>query len=106
MTEATDHPLSPVGPPPPEAGLPRRYRVRIAVLLGGVVLALFALSTLARTINTLRQLDVVEAERDRWQRSREVLRALEVREGHVAADLGSGSGYFALKLGAAVGPQG
>ena len=76
------------------------------MFLAGVVLALFALSTITRTVNTLRQLDVVEAERDQWQRPDEVLRALDVREGNLAAELGSGSGYFALKLGAAVGPEG
>jgi SAM-dependent methyltransferase len=83
-----------------------RYRVRIAGFLVGVVLATFALSTISRTINTLRALDVVEAERDRWQRPEDVLRALDLHESQVAADLGSGSGYFALKLGAALGRPG
>jgi ubiquinone/menaquinone biosynthesis C-methylase UbiE len=76
------------------------------LFLAGVVLALFSLSTLARTVNTLRELDIVEAERDRWQRPDDVLRMLDVREGSRAADLGSGAGYFALKLGAAVGHEG
>jgi predicted methyltransferase len=93
-------------PPTPEAGLSRRNRARIVMFLAGVVLALFSLSTVARTVNTLRQLDLVEAERDRWQRPDDVLRALDLREGNVAADLGSGARYFALKLGAAVGREG
>lgn len=76
------------------------------MFLAGVVLALFSLSTVARTIDTLRQLDVVEAERDRWQRPDDVLRALDVRQGSVAADVGSGAGYFAFKLAAAVGREG
>ena len=81
-------------------------RTRIAAFLAGTVLALFALSTFARTVNTLRQLEVVEAERDRWQRPHEVLRVLQIHEGNMAADVGSGAGYFALKLGAAVGGEG
>jgi len=88
------------------ADFQRRYRARIAVFLGAVVLALLATGTIARTINTLRALDVVEADRDRWQRPDDVVRALGLREGYVAADLGSGAGYFALKLGTAVGTPG
>ena len=76
------------------------------MFLAGVVLATFALSMIARTINTLRALDVVEAERDRWQRPEDVLQALDLHEGQVAVDLGSGSGYFALRLSAAVGREG
>ena len=81
-------------------------RTRIVLFLAGVVFVLFALDTLTRTANTLRALDVVEAERDRWQRPEAVLRALDLRAGNMAADLGSGAGYFALKLAAAVGREG
>lgn len=57
-------------------------------------------------IDTLHRLDVVESERDQWQRPAEVLQALDLRPGKVVVDLGSGAGYFALKLSPMVGKQG
>jgi ubiquinone/menaquinone biosynthesis C-methylase UbiE len=57
-------------------------------------------------IETLRQLEVVESERDQWQRPADVLRALDLRPGNVVVDLGSGAGYFALKLSPIVGKEG
>jgi ubiquinone/menaquinone biosynthesis C-methylase UbiE len=51
-------------------------------------------------------LDVVESERDQWQRPAEVLQALDLRPGNVVVDLGSGAGYFALKLSPIVGTEG
>jgi ubiquinone/menaquinone biosynthesis C-methylase UbiE len=44
--------------------------------------------------------------RDGYQKPDEVLRALALRPGEAVADIGSGSGYFALRLAAAVGPTG
>jgi ubiquinone/menaquinone biosynthesis C-methylase UbiE len=79
---------------------------RVAVFLGCAVLSLLGLGTLYSFTNTLRQLDVIESERDQWQRPSDVLRALDLREGNTVADLGSGSGYFTLKLAPAVGKQG
>ena len=57
-------------------------------------------------LNTLRTLDAVEAERDRWQRPVDVLRALDLKDGNTVVDLGSGAGYFALKISPAIGPRG
>jgi len=57
-------------------------------------------------IGTLRQLEEVESERDQWQRPGEVLQALALQPGNVVADLGSGAGYFALKLSPIVGKKG
>jgi ubiquinone/menaquinone biosynthesis C-methylase UbiE len=57
-------------------------------------------------LNTLNTLDVVEADRDRWQRPADILEALDVREGNVVVDLGSGAGYFALKLSPIIGSRG
>jgi len=55
---------------------------------------------------TLQRLDIVERERDEWQRPAEILRALDVHDGSIVADLGCGSGYFTLKLASSVGPRG
>lgn len=44
--------------------------------------------------------------RDRWQKPREVVRALAIRPGMRVADLGAGTGYFSRHLSAAVGPAG
>jgi ubiquinone/menaquinone biosynthesis C-methylase UbiE len=57
-------------------------------------------------LDTLHMLEVVEGERDRWQRPADVLAALDLREGNVVVDLGSGAGYFALKLSQIVGGRG
>jgi predicted methyltransferase len=59
---------------------------------------LLALNTLYAFTNTLNRLDAVESERDQWERPWDVLRALDLRPGNTAVDLGSGAGYFALKL--------
>lgn len=44
--------------------------------------------------------------RDEYQKPREVLMALGIRPGEVIADIGSGSGYFALRFAAHVGDTG
>jgi ubiquinone/menaquinone biosynthesis C-methylase UbiE len=44
--------------------------------------------------------------RDAYQKPREVLLALGIREGEAIADIGSGSGYFALRLAERAGPTG
>jgi ubiquinone/menaquinone biosynthesis C-methylase UbiE len=44
--------------------------------------------------------------RDEYQKPREVLMALGLRQGEVIADIGSGSGYFALRFAAHVGDAG
>jgi ubiquinone/menaquinone biosynthesis C-methylase UbiE len=45
-------------------------------------------------------------ERAEWQRPHEVVAALRLHPGDVAADAGAGPGYFALRLARAVGPGG
>jgi ubiquinone/menaquinone biosynthesis C-methylase UbiE len=47
-----------------------------------------------------------DPKRDAYQKPAEVVAALGLRPGEVVADIGSGSGYFALRLAAAVGPGG
>jgi len=54
-------------------------------------------------VRTLQRLTAVEAERDQWQEPAAILRHLDLKEGSVVVDLGSGAGYFALKLSDAVG---
>ena len=44
--------------------------------------------------------------RDEWQQPERVIAALGIRSGDRVADLGSGSGYFTLRLVPAVGPDG
>jgi predicted methyltransferase len=82
------------------------YRIKLLVFFMGALAVLFALNTAYSALNTISQLNAVEAERDRWQRPSEVVRALDLRLGDVVADLGCGSGYFALKLSAPVGDRG
>jgi predicted methyltransferase len=82
------------------------YRARFALLAVGAVFLLFVLDTAYEGFRTLQRLDVVEAERDQWQRPSEILHALSLTPGNVVVDLGSGSGYFALKLSSTVGPTG
>ncbi len=84
----------------------RKPVFRIVLFLVGAVLIFLGLNTLYSFTNTLHQLDAIELERDQWQRPSDVLRALDLREGNTVADLGSGSGYFTLKLAPAVGKQG
>ena len=48
----------------------------------------------------------IESERDHWQRPSDVIQALNLHEGSVVVDFGSGAGYFALKLSPVVGKRG
>jgi ubiquinone/menaquinone biosynthesis C-methylase UbiE len=92
--------------PTPETALQRKYRVRIATFLVGVFVCIILLDTLYKVINTINRLAVVESERDQWQRPSDVIAGLKLKEGSVVADVGSGAGYFALKLSRAVGTSG
>lgn len=52
-------------------------------------------------------LERIEAsERADWQKPDEVVQALELKPGQIACEIGAGPGYFALRLGRAVGEQG
>ena len=48
----------------------------------------------------------MERDRDSWQRPEDIIRFLGVRPGDRVVDLGSGAGYFALKIAPHVGPVG
>ncbi len=84
----------------------RKPIFRLALFLVCAILILLALNTLYSFTSTLNRLDAVELERDQWQRPADVLRALDLRLGNTVVDLGSGAGYFALKLSPAVGERG
>jgi predicted methyltransferase len=85
---------------------PRSPFLKLTLFLICSVLIILAFNTLSSFAATLNKLDVVESERDGWQRPLDVLRALGLREGIAVADVGSGAGYFALKLSPAVGKKG
>lgn len=46
-----------------------------------------------------------DPQRDAWQKPDEVLKILNLQEGQVIADIGSGSGYFTLRFARALAPQ-
>ena len=81
------------------------YRIKLALFLVCAITVLFLFNTAYQGLNTLSRLNVVEAERDQWQRPSDVIKALDLRPGNVVVDLGCGSGYFTLKLSAAVGQK-
>jgi predicted methyltransferase len=84
----------------------RKHRVRVVLFLLGAILLALSLNTAYGFLNTLDRLKVVEAERDQWQRPLDVLQALDLRRGNVVVDLGSGAGYFTLKVAPIVGSRG
>jgi ubiquinone/menaquinone biosynthesis C-methylase UbiE len=82
------------------------YRVKLALFVLSAVLVVFVLDTAYEGLKTLRRLDVVESQRDQWQRPSDIIQALNLKQGSTAVDLGCGSGYFALKLSSVVGSGG
>jgi ubiquinone/menaquinone biosynthesis C-methylase UbiE len=46
------------------------------------------------------------AERDEWQKPDEVIKALDLKNRDVVADIGAGTGYFSRRLARAVAPDG
>ena len=82
------------------------YRVKLVFLLLCAITILFLVDTAYQGLNTLSRLNVVEAERDQWQRPSDVIQALDLKLGNVVVDLGYRSGYFTLKLSAPVGQSG
>jgi ubiquinone/menaquinone biosynthesis C-methylase UbiE len=45
-----------------------------------------------------------DAKRDDWQKPDEVIKALKLQDGQVVADIGSGSGYFTVRLAKMLAP--
>jgi predicted methyltransferase len=92
--------------PNPDAALLRKYRIRVALFLVAVVVVVALLGLAYKGINTIYVLNAVEAERDQWQKPSEVISRLNLKSGDVVADVGSGAGYFSLKLSPVVGRSG
>jgi len=49
---------------------------------------------------------LMDPARDEWQKPDQLVRALQLKEGQVACDVGAGPGYFALRLARTVGSAG
>jgi ubiquinone/menaquinone biosynthesis C-methylase UbiE len=77
-----------------------RYR-RHCKIFAGVWLTL-----LLAGCTSLKQCSYEGLRRDQWQQPDTVMQSLQLSQGAVVADLGSGSGYFTLRLARAVGPTG
>lgn len=92
--------------PVPDAKVRSAYRLRITLFVIGTLLLILLLSATYRGITTLNALDQIEGGRDEWQRPGDVIQALALKDGDVVVDLGSGAGYFALKLSPIVGKHG
>ena len=56
--------------------------------------------------SSIKRFSYEGSSRDEWQQPEQVIAALGIRPGDRVADLGSGSGYFTLRLARAVGPDG
>jgi len=81
-------------------------RVKLFVFILGTLTVLLVLNAGYSALQTISRLNVIEAERDHWQRPSEVIEALDLKPGDVVVDLGCGSGYFTLKLSSFVGYNG
>ena len=85
---------------------PLSYRLKLLLFFLTAIAIFVVMDVGYSALNTLARLDVVEAQRDQWQRPADVIDALDLRPGSVVVDLGCGSGYFTLKLSPRVGPNG
>jgi arsenite methyltransferase len=73
--------------------------------MNGTVALLLAVALLGGC-SSLKRFSYEGGARDEWQQPERVISALGIRSGDRVADLGSGSGYFTLRLARAVGPDG
>jgi ubiquinone/menaquinone biosynthesis C-methylase UbiE len=90
----------------PDDNLQRRYRLRVALFLAAAIFVVALLGTAYQAVQTLIRLNVVERERDQWQRPVDILQPMHLQDGSVAAEVGCGAGYFVLKLSSMVGDRG
>jgi hypothetical protein len=87
----------------PDSGVQRAYRVRIGILVLFISVVAPLLFVIGQGVQTIRELTAIELARDQWQRPPDILQALNLQEGSSVVDLGSGVGYFTLKLPPIVG---
>lgn len=85
---------------------PVSYRIKLLLFFLAAVAVFIVMDVGYSALNTLARLDVVEAQRDLWQRPTDVIKALDLRPGSEVVDLGCGSGYFTLRLSPRVGTRG
>ena len=90
----------------PADQIQRAYRLRVALFSVLVVIMVAALLQFYQLSQTLYQLNLAEQERDHWQRPDDVIESLNLKDGNVVADVGSGVGYFSLKLAPKVAGHG
>ena len=90
----------------PDDQVRRAYQVRVVTFFALVVVMLAGLCLIYQVAQTLNQLQLVESERDRWQRPDDVIESLNLQDGDTVADLGCGVGYFSLKLAPNVAERG
>lgn len=75
-------------------------------LLVALLVGLPLLYVLEQAVWTLQALDRVERDRDQWQRPAAIIQSLDLHSGDVVVDLGSGAGYFSLKVAPLIGREG
>jgi ubiquinone/menaquinone biosynthesis C-methylase UbiE len=83
-----------------------KYWVKLALFLTCALAILIGSNVAYQAFSTLHHLDVIETDRDHWQRPSEVIQSLNLKNGDSVVDLGCGSGYFSLKLSETVGQNG
>ena len=81
------------------------YRVKLALFVLCAIAILFLVDTAYQGLNTLSRLNVVEAERDQWQRPSEVIQALDLKPGNVVCRSGMRFGIFHAQTFGASGPK-
>ena len=79
----------------------RRIRPRSSSLL-----VLLCVVALCAGCTQIRRCAYEPSDRDEWQQPERVIETLELEPGSAVADVGSGSGYFAIPLARSVGPSG
>src|SRR5207247_8747018 len=106
-----DHREPPLPAPEPGA-LPRaargvRHRDRAGLRMRGAAVALLLLATAASAGRFDAYFAELESpDRAGWQQPARVVETLRLRAGMTVADVGAGTGYFARRFAAAVGPTG
>lgn len=80
--------------------------MKLRYLLPVLAAALIAGWVIREGMQTLDQLSIIEQERDLWQRPGDVVGDLNLHSGDSVEDVGSGAGYFSLKLAQVTGGSG